>query len=117
MSEQYLVDLPEFFVEVQHTRGNFSLFEIQDPFEDTWHEIDVWDYRRADMSWWIQGYNLEEDAKMEAISDDEEFVKAIRVTRYPELEENILDIPYHPSVDSSYIKIDEVRAFFEAAIE
>jgi hypothetical protein len=98
-----LVSVPELFIEVHHERGNFSKFEVHNGTE--WVEANVWDYRAMPERVW-QAWGLLPTLPMED-------TPLFRVTRYPDLERDILDNTYHPSVGSWKIDPDKVKEFFD----
>jgi hypothetical protein len=109
--DQKMVRIPEFFVEVFHTRGNFSKFEIMNPnsedmLDPEWVELDVWQLRRQSDSMWLLMYLVE---LSDLLPEDE---GVLRVTRHPELEKDVLDTTYHPSVESWRIDPYKVKEFF-----
>lgn len=102
------LSVAEAYVEIHHTRGNISYFEKRaDPDSEEWEEADVWEYRRAAEEWWAMGFVIQD-----AIPDYNVF----RVTRYPDLEKDLLDTTYHPSVESWKINPTKVKEYFSERI-
>lgn len=119
-TEPIYLDMAEFMVEVHHERGNVSLFEIFDPSSRTWQTVDVWEYRRASDEWWIVGQQLwdgvvlamldpELDPQLRVLYPE----KPMRVTRYPDLEKDMLDKPYIDAVPSWKIDLYKVTQFLK----
>lgn len=110
------VTFEEFFIEVHHARGNFSKFQvIDDPSEphSEWIDADVWRFRRETDEGWKQGYLLHGNVERAAEKAHLELPhKLLRVIRYPDLEKDVLDTTYHPSVELWRIDPDKVKEFF-----
>ena len=112
----------EFFAEVHHERGNFTKFESFNPNTNTWEEIDVWDYRKVSTDdpsqalWWRIGWDMYENLPPLRLEDDTIVEKPLRVTRYPVLEADVADAPYHPSVPSWKIDPEKIEEFLSAGI-
>lgn len=98
------VDMPQLYVEVFHTRGNFTKFEwIPDDDTEAPVELDVWDFRRRDHDYWHLGFIIDQSGDLP---------QRFRITRYPDLEKDVLDTPYHPSVESWNIDLEKVKEHF-----
>lgn len=110
-SESHAADL---YVEVFHQRGNVSLFQAVNP-SDTTHieEIDVWKLRAAGDDYWTFLFAIEQ----EIIKDGGSVLDIMVVTRYPELERDLQDTPYHPSVPSWKIDPIKVKEYFNGRIQ
>lgn len=115
-SETKIVDIAEFFVEVHHVRGNISKFEylgVEIADEESEYsianaeaiELGVWDFRSRDHMDWHVGFAMDETMGQ---------VARFRVTRYLDLEKDMDDVTYHPSVPSWYIDTEKVREHFYA---
>lgn len=120
MSEPVEVDLVTFFREVHLQRGSFTKFEVYHDETNSWQEINVWPYRSADLSWWLMGKPLFDQIDMVMMDPDlSDEVRnrhpryPIRITRYPDLEKDVLDIPYLPSVASWMVDTKLINQFFE----
>jgi len=105
------VTLPEFYVEMHHTRGNVSKFELFDQEHDQWFEVSVWDYRPGKVAenFWQNAWELEQSLQMIEEMLDLPITPRYRVTRYPELEKDMVDETYHPSVSSEHIDLTYVE--------
>lgn len=91
----------ELYAEIQHTRGNFSLFEFE--ANGDWVEVDVWELRRRPEQLWQELFDIfaNMDEGLAAIYDPHDpEMSSFRVTRYPELEKDSVDAPYHPMIAS-----------------
>lgn len=104
------VGMAEFYVEVMHMRGNFTKFEyeLDGGVDGEVIELDVWDFRRRDHMDWHVGFEVTKQISATAGAEPLTF----KITRYPDLEKDVLDSPYHPSVESWNIDLEKVKEHF-----
>lgn len=100
-------DMVGFYTEVFHMRGNFSKFEWipDDDLVDSPGplELDVWNFRRRDHESWHVGFIIDQSGGTP---------QKFRITRYPDLEKDVLDAPYHPAIESWNIDPEKVKEHY-----
>lgn len=112
-SQTNYLSAEELYVEIHHTRGNFSLFEFE--ADGDWVEGDVWELRRRSDQHWQELFDIFANMgdELAAVYDPHDpEMSSFRVTRYSELEKDLLDTTYHPSVESWRINPQLVKEHF-----
>jgi hypothetical protein len=85
------------------------------PDTQEWVEVSVWDYRKVDDIFWHNVHFIENqitrvDAKLADVGVAP-LPKLLRITRFPELERDMVDATYHPSIPSWKIDLVKVKEF------
>jgi hypothetical protein len=118
MASSKRVTIPELYIEVMHSRGNFSKFETKETSYGAElmpghfnKEIDVWVLRKWSMDTWRDARGIEVAEQEFTDIPDNGRLYYFYVTRFPELESGI-DSTYHPSVGLENIDPERVKDLF-----